>query len=205
VKRRLLPDLFPDDLNSLLNICDCSVTVVGDERLPPVAYSAWNLPPPKSFFSFVFDPPAGDNGLGLRVRPSPEVIEVLVASLCDIPNDERQVHFKMPMSLDDAEINVVLDMLPGESSESAPAETMVVAVIPKFDRIVDTRKPERTRPKRLRQVSRPTAPAEEKKKKRRLWRLSCLDQDVGPSVTPQCHLGFLSNTNPRTIISCESK
>jgi hypothetical protein len=26
--------VFPDDLNCLLNICDCSVTVVGDERLP---------------------------------------------------------------------------------------------------------------------------------------------------------------------------
>jgi hypothetical protein len=34
VKRRQPPDLFPDDLNCLLNICDCSVTVVGDERLP---------------------------------------------------------------------------------------------------------------------------------------------------------------------------
>jgi hypothetical protein len=35
VKRRLLSDLFPDDLNCILNICDCSVTVVGDKRLPP--------------------------------------------------------------------------------------------------------------------------------------------------------------------------
>jgi hypothetical protein len=34
-KRRLLPDLFPDDLNCLLNNCDCSVIVVGDEQLPP--------------------------------------------------------------------------------------------------------------------------------------------------------------------------
>jgi hypothetical protein len=34
VKRRQPPDLFADDLNCLLNICDCSVTVVGDERLP---------------------------------------------------------------------------------------------------------------------------------------------------------------------------
>jgi hypothetical protein len=40
----------------------------------PVAFSAWNLPPPKSFFNFVSDPPAGDSGLGLRVRPSPEDI-----------------------------------------------------------------------------------------------------------------------------------
>jgi hypothetical protein len=34
VKRRQPPDLFADDLNCLLNICDCSVTAVGDERLP---------------------------------------------------------------------------------------------------------------------------------------------------------------------------
>jgi hypothetical protein len=150
-----------------------------------VAYSAWNFPPPKSFFSFVSNPPAGDSGLGLRVRPSPEVIEVLVASLCDIPNDERQVHFEMPTSPDDAKMNVVLDMLARESSDSAPAETMAVAVIPKTVKTVDTQKPEGTHPKRLRQVSRPATPAEEKKKKRRLQRLSCLDQDAGPSA-PVC-------------------
>jgi hypothetical protein len=34
VERRQLPDLFLDDLNCLLNTCDCSVNVVGDERLP---------------------------------------------------------------------------------------------------------------------------------------------------------------------------
>jgi hypothetical protein len=34
MKRCQSPDLFPDDLNCLLNICDCSVTMVGDERLP---------------------------------------------------------------------------------------------------------------------------------------------------------------------------
>jgi hypothetical protein len=34
VKRRQPPDLFPDDLNCLLNICDYSVTVVGDKQLP---------------------------------------------------------------------------------------------------------------------------------------------------------------------------
>ena len=31
-------------------------------------------------------------------------------------------------------------------------------------------------------MNRPTAPVEEKRKKRRLRRLSCLDQDAGPSV-----------------------
>jgi hypothetical protein len=136
----------------------------------PVAYSAWNLPPPKSFFNFVSNPPAGDSGLCLRVRPSPEDIEVLVASLCDLPNDERQVHFDMPASPDGAKIDVVLDMLAGESSDSAPAETKAVTVIPELDNTVNTQKPEGTRPKRLRQVSRPTAPAEEKKKKKRRLR-----------------------------------
>jgi hypothetical protein len=104
----------------------------------PVAYSAWNLPPPKSFFSFVSTPPAGDSGLGLRVRPSPKDVEVLVASLCDLPNDERQVHFEMPASLDDAEMNAVLDMLAGDSSDLTPAETMAVAVISEIDKTMDT-------------------------------------------------------------------
>jgi hypothetical protein len=47
---------------------------------------------------------------------------------------------------------------------------------------VEIRKPEGARPKRSCRVNRPTAPVEEKKKKRRLRRLSCLDQDAGPSV-----------------------
>jgi hypothetical protein len=38
----------------------------------PIAYSAWNLPPSKTFISFVSNPSTGDSGLGLRVRPSPE-------------------------------------------------------------------------------------------------------------------------------------
>jgi hypothetical protein len=105
-----------DDLVSRLDmILRGKVSNVG----APVAYSAWNLPPPKSFFSFVSNPPPGDSGLGLRVRPSPEDIEFLVASLCDLPNDERQVHFEMTTSPDDAEMNDVLDMLAGESSDSA--------------------------------------------------------------------------------------
>jgi hypothetical protein len=149
----------------------------------PVAYSAWNLPPSKSFFDFVSNPPASYSGLGLRVRPSLEEVEVLVASLGDLPNDERQVHFVMPMSPGDAEISAMLDMLAGDSSDSIPAETMAVATIPEPEKTVDTRRPEGTRPKRLRRVSHPIAPAEgKKKKKRRLRRVSCLDQDAGPSA-----------------------
>jgi hypothetical protein len=116
----------------------------------PVAYSAWNLPPSKSFFDFVSNSHVGDSGLGLRVRPYLEDIEVLVASFGDLPNDERQVHFEMPTSPGDVEMSAMLDMLAGDSSDSVPAETMAVATIPELEETVDTRKPKGTRPKRLR-------------------------------------------------------
>jgi hypothetical protein len=60
---------------------------------------------------------------------------------------------------------------------------MDVAVIPELDKAVDAQKPEGTRPKRLCHISHLAALAEEKKKKkRRLRRLSCFDQDAGPSA-----------------------
>jgi hypothetical protein len=150
----------------------------------PVAYSAWNLPPSKSFFNFVSNPPAGDSGFGLRVRPSLQEVEVLVASLGDLPNDEKQVHFEMPMSPGDAEISAMLDMLVEDSSDSVPVETMAVATIPEPEKTVNTQKLDGTRPKRLCQAGHPTAPAKgKKKKKRRLQRVSCLDQDAGPSAS----------------------
>jgi hypothetical protein len=80
------------------------------------------------------------------------------------------------MNPGDAEISAMLDMLAGDSSDSAPPEPMAVATIPEPEKTVYTQRPEGTRPKRLCQVSRPTAPAEgKKKKKRRLRRVSCLD------------------------------
>jgi hypothetical protein len=85
-----------------------------------IAYSAWNLPPSKAFTSFVSNPPAGDSGLGLRVRPSPEEVSALVASLGEIPDDERQVHFEVPLNPSDAEISAMLDMLAEDSSDAAP-------------------------------------------------------------------------------------
>jgi hypothetical protein len=91
----------------------------------------------------------------------------------------------MLASPDDAEIDVVLNMLAGESSDSTHAEPMAITVGQELNKTVETQKPEGTHPKHPRQVSRPTTPVEEKKKKRRLRRLSCLDQDVGPS-TPIC-------------------
>jgi hypothetical protein len=149
----------------------------------PVAYSAWNLPPPKTFISFVSNPPAGDSGLGLRVRPSPEEVEALVASLGEIPNDERQVHFEMPTSPSDAEISAMLDMLAEDTSDSAPTETLAVALIPESRKTLDLQRSDSIRPKRPHQASHPTSPAEGKKKKRRrLRRVSCLNQDADPSA-----------------------
>jgi hypothetical protein len=149
----------------------------------PVAYSAWNLPPSKISISFVSNPPVSDSGLGLRVRPSPKDVEALVASLGDIPNDERQVHFEMPVNPSDAEISAMLDMLAEDSSDSVPAETLTVATIPEPEKTLTSQRPDSTRPKRPRQANQPTSPAEgKKKKKRRLRRVSCLKQDAGPSA-----------------------
>jgi hypothetical protein len=149
----------------------------------PVAYSAWNLPPSKTFISFVSNPLAGDSGLGLRVRPSPEEVEALVVSLGEIPNDERQVHFEMPINPSDAEISAMLDMLAEDSSDLVPAETLVVAPIPEPGKTLDIQRSDSTRLKRPRPASHPTSPAEgKKKKKRRLRRVSCLNQDANPSA-----------------------
>jgi hypothetical protein len=151
-----------------------------------VAYSAWNVPSYRSFSDFVSKPPTSDDGLGLRVRPSPEDIEALIAPLWNLPNDEKQIHFEMPVSPDVAEINVVLSVLAGESSDSTHAEPMAITTGQELDKAVETRKPEGTHPKRPRQVNRPTVPVEKKKEKKRwLRRPSSLDQDVGPS-TPAC-------------------
>jgi hypothetical protein len=133
----------------------------------PVAYSAWNQPPSKSFFDFVSNPPAGDSGFGLRVRPSPKEVEALVASLGDLPNDERQVHFEMPINPSDAEISAMLDMLAEDSSDSVHAETIAVATISEPGKTLNAQKSDSARPKRLHQASHPTAPTEGKKKKKR--------------------------------------
>jgi hypothetical protein len=112
------------------------------------------------------------------VQPSPEEIEALVASLGDFPNDERQVHFEMPINPSNAEISAMLDILAEDSSDSVPAETIAVATIPEPEKTLYAQKSDGARPKRLRLASHPTAPAEGKKKKKtRLQRVSCLNQD----------------------------
>jgi hypothetical protein len=127
--------------------------------------------------------PPSDSGLGLRVRPSPEEVDDLVASLGEIPDDEKQVHFEVPLNPSDAEISSMLDMLAADSSDAAPAETLTLAPIPEPGEALDTQRSDSARPKRPRRANHPTSPAEGKKKKKRcLRRVSCLNQDAGPSA-----------------------
>jgi hypothetical protein len=138
---------------------------------------------PGLFFGFVYNPPASDSGLGLRVRPSLEEVEALVASLGDLPHIERQVHFEMPINPSDAEISAMLDMLAEDSTDSVPAETIAIATVPEPEKTLTAQQSDGARPKRLRPTNHPTAPAEgKKKKKRRLRQVSCLNQDADPSA-----------------------
>ena len=89
----------------------------------------------------------------------------------------------MPINPSDAEISAMLDMLAEDSSNSVPAETLDVATIPEPEKTLDIQRSNSTRPKCPRQASHPTSTAEgKKKKKRRLQRVSCLNQDAGPSA-----------------------
>jgi hypothetical protein len=72
----------------------------------------------------------------------------------------------MPTSADDGEMNAVLSMLAGESSDSAHTEPMVVAIGQDLGEDEEIRKPEGAHRKRSHRVNHPAAPVEEKKKKR---------------------------------------
>jgi hypothetical protein len=177
VTNRRIPAV--DLVNRLEMILRGKVSNVG----APVAYSAWNLPPSKAFTLFVSNPPVADGGLGLRVRSSAEEVSALVASLGEISDDERQVHFEVPLDPSDAEISAMLDMLAEDSSDAAPAGTLVVAPLPEAGTTLDIQRPVSVRPRRPCRANQLDSPADEqKKKKRRLRRVSSLDRDVGPSV-----------------------
>jgi hypothetical protein len=116
------------------------------------------------------------------VQPSLEDIEAFIAPFRNLPEAERQTHFEMPTSTDDAEMNAVLSMLARESSDSARTEPMAVAIGQDVGEDEEIRKPEGARRKWSRRVNHPVVPNEERKKKRWLRRLSCLEQDAGPST-----------------------
>jgi hypothetical protein len=83
----------------------------------------------------------------------------------------------------DAEISAMLDMLAEDSSDAAPAGTLVVAPLPEAGITLDIHKPVSVRPRRPCRAHQLDSPADEqKKKKRRLRRVSSLDRDAGPSV-----------------------
>jgi hypothetical protein len=56
----------------------------------------------------------------------------------------------VPLNPSDAEISVILDMLAKDSSDAAPAETLVVAPILEADKALDAQKSVNVRPKRSR-------------------------------------------------------
>jgi hypothetical protein len=101
----------------------------------------------------VSNPPARDDSLGLRVRPSSKDIEALIAPLQSLPEDERQTHFEMPVSTNDAEIDDVLSLLAGESSDSTHTEPMAITDGQELGEVVKAQKPEGARPKRPCRVS----------------------------------------------------
>jgi hypothetical protein len=123
----------------------------------------------------------------------------LVASLEEIPDDERQVHFEVPLNPSDAKISVMLDMLAEDSSDAAPAETLVVAPIPEAGKALDAQSSDSVRLKRSHRANQPASLAEgKKKKKRRLRRVSSLDRDAGPSApaTEEVTVPAFAETDP---------
>jgi hypothetical protein len=98
----------------------------------PLAYSAWNLPPNSPFSDFVSNPPARDGSPSHRVRPSPEDIEALIAPLWNLAEVEKQTHFEMPSSTDDAEMDAVLSLLAEESSDSTRIEPTTIVTGEEF-------------------------------------------------------------------------
>ena len=64
--------------------------------------------------------------------PSPEDIEALIAPLQNLPEAEKQTHFEMPSSTDEAEMDAILSQLAGESSDSTRTEPMAIVTRQEF-------------------------------------------------------------------------
>jgi hypothetical protein len=97
----------------------------------------------------------------------------------------------------------MLDMLAEDSSDAAPAETLVVAPIPEADKALDAQRSVNVRSKRSRRTDQASFPAEgEKKKKRRLRRVSSLDQGAGPSapVAEEVPVPDFTETDPNGCV-----
>jgi hypothetical protein len=105
----------------------------------------------------------------------------------------------------DAEISAMLDMLAEDSSDAAPARTLVVAPLPEASKALDIQRPDNVRPKRPCRANQPASPADgQKKKKRRLWRVSSLDRDAGPSApaAEEVPVPEFTNADPNGCAIC---
>jgi hypothetical protein len=95
-------------------------------------------------------------------------IEAFIAPFRSLPEAERQTHFEMPTSTDEAEMDDVLSMLAGESSDSARTESMAVAIGQNLGEDEEIQKSKGVRRKRSCRTNHPAAPDEEKKRNKRL-------------------------------------
>jgi hypothetical protein len=105
----------------------------------------------------------------------------------------------------DAEISAMLDMLAEDSSDAAPAGTLVVAPLPEAGTTLDIHRPVSVRPKRPCRANQLDSPAhEQKKKKIRLRRVSSLDRDVGPSVpaAEEVSVPKFTDADPNGCVVC---
>jgi hypothetical protein len=109
------------------------------------------------------------------VRPSLEDIEAFIATYQNLPEEERQTHFQMQTTADEAEIKVILSMLAGESSESTRTELVSAAARHVFGEDEGACIPGGVRRKRLCRTGHPAVSTEGKKRKRRLQRSSGLE------------------------------
>jgi hypothetical protein len=96
---------------------------------------------------------------------------------------ERQTHFQIPTSTDEAEVDDVLSMLAGESSDSACTESMTIAIGQGLGEDEGVQSPESVLRKRSRRMSHPVTHAEGKKRKKRLRRSSGLELDADPTTS----------------------
>jgi hypothetical protein len=89
----------------------------------------------------------------------------------------------MLTSANEAEVNAVLSMLAGESSDSAGTESMTVATGHGLSEDEGVQSPRSVHRKRSRRMSHLDAPAEGKKRKKRLRQSSGLELDVDPTTS----------------------
>jgi hypothetical protein len=131
----------------------------------PLSYSFWNLPSHRPFSESISNPHVQDNSLGHRVRPSSKDIEAFIAMYRNLPEEERQTHLQMQTTIDEAEVNVVLNILVGELSESACIESVSAAAGRVFSEDEGACSPRGVRRKRLCRIGHSVVSAEGKKRK----------------------------------------